>query len=1444
DGIDTVDYGDATSSVSVDVTDTNAQNTGGGGVDTLSGIEGVRGSAYSDTFSFDDPEDGAVYHVDGAAGYDTIRLTGYDIADAVFSNGRITIDPGTGFSFAIDYSDVTYVQFGDVTAMVLSGNGVLTNFNGTATYIQGASAFTVGVAGAGSANGTYYAASNSIDITSNSLTSNTTAITVFNHRGSTLGIGSVTTSGTIGSLTSNVDISDVTFTSGTSRIDTITVDGGAGTIGSITYTGAIDTGSTVTIDANVGTFSATRHGSSTVVNITGDVGTYRVHDSDPNTTTDELAGTLDITGDLGTLDVGDGISGTVQVQGDVTTVTVGRDLDLGGTLSVGGDLTTATFADDIDGTMTVTGSVGSLTVIANQAGNVTVGASLTTATIGTLGGDLQVTGNAGTIYLTSDSLPGSNLIVGGDLTELRVDDNLDGTVTITGSVTTIEAQNASAGTIDIGGDLDSATFTTDYTGNLTADQVVGTLSIIDGAFSYAPTYSSPRVVTYDGSANAINGAPTDIVFDSEDTNEQVVNAYTTDSQLDVATAAFADGGWISVWQSNAQDGSGFGIYAQRFHADGTTNGAEFRVNTMATNSQTRPTVTTFADGGFAIAWQDGGNGSSSVEVRVFDATATAVSNDVSVKSGGINTSNEAYNPTVMALDANRFLVVYNDENASVTSVTGQLFDRNGGKIGGAIDIGTLQGDYGQWLGQPDVSLLANGGFAVAWYDDDDAGTNPQNRLRLFDSTGVASSPEIVLGGDGQADVATLGNGNIAVIYGNAGQLSAQILDATGATVVAQFDIGAFAAGADTAPSITALSNGGFVVAWESATADGDGQAILAQRFDDGGIAITDPFLINQTTAGNQIQIELIELANGELRASWASQNVDGSSYAIVSRTIATAGSVAENASNGTVVARVTDVTDATTSDTHTFSLDDDAGGRFSIDVTTGVITVADGTLLDYETATTHDIVVRATDALGDYHQETVTITLSDIDDPLTVAATGTALSYSENGGAVAVDPALVVSDPDTLIEGVTVQFEAGFTPGEDTLAFTAQAGISGSFNATTGVLTLSGAAAAADYQAVLRTVTYTNTSDNPSTTTRLVRFDVAQGATITSASRSITVEAVNDDPTNAGTAPGSVVVTEDARSDVDLTSIVLQDLDDDGQSVTVTISTVSGGNLWATAGPGVTVTGAGTDTVTLVGTISDLNTVFGSGASFEYQHPTADTAGSAADTIRVTVNDGGNTGTGGGGDVLLETVTVDITGVNDAPVRTAGSVDDLTLAEDAGMTPLGLADIAYGSGGGADENGQTLTFEITTIPDPNGFGKIFLADGTTQVTTGFYSLEQLRGMQFESVANENGTSFFSYRVVDDGGTTNGGSDALSESIRIDVTAVDDAPTASAGPDQTVLENSVVTLDATATTDVDSPSLNYTWTQTSGPSVTLSDANATQPTFTAPEAAGSYTLSFQ
>lgn len=64
-----------------------------------------------------------------------------------------------------------------------------------------------------------------------------------------------------------------------------------------------------------------------------------------------------------------------------------------------------------------------------------------------------------------------------------------------------------------------------------------------------------------------------------------VNTYTSNDQRQegalggATTATLSNGGFVVTWQSFGQDGSGFGIYGQRYSAAGAAAGSEFRINT-------------------------------------------------------------------------------------------------------------------------------------------------------------------------------------------------------------------------------------------------------------------------------------------------------------------------------------------------------------------------------------------------------------------------------------------------------------------------------------------------------------------------------------------------------------------------------------------------------------------------------------------------------------------------------------------------------------------------------------------------------------------------------------------------------------------------------------------------------------------------------------------------
>src|SRR5262249_2295152 len=134
----------------------------------------------------------------------------------------------------------------------------------------------------------------------------------------------------------------------------------------------------------------------------------------------------------------------------------------------------------------------------------------------------------------------------------------------------------------------------------------------------------------------------------------------------------------------------------------------------------------------------------------------------------------------------------------------------------------------------------------------------------------------------------------------------------------------------------------------------------------------------------------------------------------------------------------------------------------------------------------------------------------------TVTSAGPGLTYVENAPATPIDPNLTVTDPDSpLLNHAVVRIASNYVNGEDLLGFTNQLGITGNWDVATGTLTLTGAASQTNYQTALRSVTYQNLSDNPSTATRTITFvandSVADGP---AASTAVVVKAVNDPPFN------------------------------------------------------------------------------------------------------------------------------------------------------------------------------------------------------------------------------------------------------------------------------------------------------------------------------------------
>ncbi len=342
----------------------------------------------------------------------------------------------------------------------------------------------------------------------------------------------------------------------------------------------------------------------------------------------------------------------------------------------------------------------------------------------------------------------------------------------------------------------------------------------------------------DGAGTGIYGQ----LFDATgaaDGSEFLINTATANDQNAPAVAALADGTFVVTWESDVQDGSGYGVYAQRFNADGTVAGSEFLVNTVTSEWQASPDITALNGGGFVIAWestlQDGA--ANGIYAQRYTAAGIADGSEFLVNT---TTAGSQDNPSITALEGGGFLVTWSSNDGSGSGIYGQLYTSTGATSGSEFGINaTTSGDQYS----PSSAGLTGGGFVTIWESD---------------------------GQDGS------GTG----IYG-------QRFTSSGAATGSEFLVNTTTSGSQGSGKVIALSDGGFVVTWQSD--DGSNNGVYGQLYDSSGVKSGAQFLINTTTSSNQIDANITALSEGGFVVSWTSNLQDSSNYGVYAQMFSYAG---------------------------------------------------------------------------------------------------------------------------------------------------------------------------------------------------------------------------------------------------------------------------------------------------------------------------------------------------------------------------------------------------------------------------------------------------------------------------------------------------------------------------------------------------------------------------
>ncbi|MDA3832634.1 MAG: hypothetical protein PF495_04485 [Spirochaetales bacterium] len=368
-------------------------------------------------------------------------------------------------------------------------------------------------------------------------------------------------------------------------------------------------------------------------------------------------------------------------------------------------------------------------------------------------------------------------------------------------------------------------------------------------------------------------------------SEFLVNTQTDYNQEDPVITTTSDGGFVVVWESENQDGSEYGIFGQRFDINGDLTGSEFQVNTYTDNFQWAPAAASFSDGGFVVVWQSAGQDGSGYGIygQRYDALGNIAGGEFQVNTQ-IGFNQEA--PSIASFQDNGFVVTWQSagQDGSGSGIYGQMFDNDGAMSGAEFAVNTtIDGIQDNSF----VIPLLDGKFAVIWSSDGQDGSGYGIYGQLFEADAQASGTEFLVNTTTEGDQNTcsgayLADGGFVVVWASADQdgsgygVYGQRFDSDGVPIDAEFIVNNYTFSNQEAPSVTSLADGGFIVAWESYGQDGSQEGVYGQRFNGIGEAVGDEFQINTATSEDQDASSVAALFDKGFVATWGSDDQDGS----------------------------------------------------------------------------------------------------------------------------------------------------------------------------------------------------------------------------------------------------------------------------------------------------------------------------------------------------------------------------------------------------------------------------------------------------------------------------------------------------------------------------------------------------------------------------------------
>ncbi|MFN8577223.1 MAG: pentapeptide repeat-containing protein [Candidatus Sericytochromatia bacterium] len=327
-------------------------------------------------------------------------------------------------------------------------------------------------------------------------------------------------------------------------------------------------------------------------------------------------------------------------------------------------------------------------------------------------------------------------------------------------------------------------------------------------------------------------------------SEFQVNTYTTDFQQNPSIAMNSTGNFVVTWESYNQDSNGFEIYAQRYNSLGQAQGSEFKVNSYTTNAQSNPSLAMDSTGNFVIAWESNGQDGSvyGVYAQRYNSSGIAQGSEFQVNT---YITNNQQKPSITMDSTGNFVIAwhsYSQDHVFDSGIYAQRYNSSGIAQGSEFQVNTYTTDYQL---KPKISMDSTGNFVITWQSFAQDGSGFGIYAQRYNSLGQAQgsefqvnsyvayhqqNPSIAMDSTGNFVIAWESNTQDGSNYG----IYVKRYNSNGITQGSEFQVNTYTTDSQQIPSIAMNSTGNFVVTWESYNQDGNGFGIYAQRHNSSG----------------------------------------------------------------------------------------------------------------------------------------------------------------------------------------------------------------------------------------------------------------------------------------------------------------------------------------------------------------------------------------------------------------------------------------------------------------------------------------------------------------------------------------------------------------------------------------------------------------------------------